>query len=75
MELYFIGNKKLYLLFHNDEDIDEIGFINDEGIFIPEYIMEYQDKKLSNINNFFKKDFYEFYSNKNIDSCEIKKAK
>ena len=76
LDLYFIGNKKIYLLFHNDEDIDEIGFINDEGIFIPEFIMEYQGKKLGNnldnLNNFFKKDFYEFYLDKKIDSCGIK---
>ena len=76
-ELYFIGNKKICLLFPDKkEDIDEIGFINIEDIFIPEYIIEYQDKNNSNsldiLNNFFKKEFYTFYSHKNIDSCEIK---
>ena len=60
-ELYFIGNKKICLLFPaKKEDIDEIGFINNEDIFIPEYIIiEYQDKNNSNsldiLNNFFKK--------------------
>ena len=28
LNLYFIVNKKIYLLFQNDEDFDEIGFIN-----------------------------------------------
>ena len=48
IDLYFIGNKKLLLLFPNqidiDRDIDQIGFINNKGIFIAEYLIESNQK-------------------------------
>ena len=47
-ELYFIGNNKLLILFSNqteiDKDNDEIGFINEKGIFIPEYLLDNNNK-------------------------------
>ena len=68
-ELYFIGNKKLLLLFPNktefDQDIYEIGFINGKGMFIPEYLLESNNSKtifsLADLNFFFKKIFLIFF--------------
>ena len=61
-DLYFIGNKKILLLsneFGGNKEIDEIGFINNKGIFIPEHILKYKDA--SNISldilNYLKKRF------------------
>ena len=77
-ELYFIGNKKLLLLFPNktefDQDIYEIGFINEKGMFIPEYLLESNNKtifSLADLNFFFKKDFFNFFLNLTSDSCNI----
>ena len=40
-KLYFIGNKRILLLFNSDvvNDNHEIGYINDKNVFIPEYIL------------------------------------
>ena len=62
IDLYFIGNKKLLLLFPNkidiERDIDQIGFINTKGIFIAEYLMESYQKTsidLFCLNSFLRK--------------------
>ena len=78
-DLYFIGNKKILLLsnkFGGNKEIDEIGFINNEGIFIPEYILKYKDDtniSLDILNKFFINDFINLHLNKNTEICEIKK--
>ena len=77
-DLYFIGNKKILLLSNKiggNKDIDEIGFINNKGIFIPEYILNYNDEyniSLDILNKFFKWDFFNIQINKEADICEIK---
>ena len=77
-DLYFIGNKKILLLSNKiggNKDIDEIGFINNKGIFIPEYILNYNDEyniSLDILNKFFKWDFFNLQINKEADICEIK---
>jgi len=63
--LYFIGNKKLLLLFKSQigsEIFDEIGFINKENKFIPEYLFDYEEKNISLeiLNDFFSKKFVSF---------------
>ena len=78
LELYFVGNKKLLLKFDDigsKKNIDEIGFINDKGIFIPEYILDYENDNnisLDNLNKFFKQKILNFYKYKNNEKCEIK---
>ena len=78
-DLYFVGNKKILLLsneFGSNRESDEIGFINNDGIFIPEYILKYKEDNnisLDILNKFFLKDFINLHLNKNIDICEIKK--
>ena len=78
-DLYFVGNKKILLLsneFGSNRETDEIGFINNDGIFIPEYIFKYKEDNnisLDVLNKFFLKDFINLHLNKNIDICEIKK--
>ena len=67
IECYFLGNKKI-LLFLDKRiyNIDEIGYINDENIFIPEYLLEYsqQDVISKNLNKFFLNTFLNFDNNK-----------
>ena len=44
-----MGNKRLLLLLNRDiqEDKDEIGFINDQNIFIPEFVLDYTNNNIS----------------------------
>ena len=77
-DLYFIGNKKILLLSNKiggNKDIDEIGFIYNKGIFIPEYIFNFyenNDISFDILNNFLKNDFINFHLNNNEDNFEIK---
>ena len=62
MDLYFIGNKKLLLRNSNKQMYnvicDEIGLINENNIFIPEYILYYTKiTKINSLNFFFKNKF------------------
>jgi hypothetical protein len=64
-DLYFIGKKKLLLLFINKTNLnkvyDEIGFINNRGKFIPEYIIESIDGiPIDLLNKFFKNEYLKF---------------
>ena len=77
-QLYFIGNNKFLLLFPDktiiDKDIDEIGYINEKGIFIPQYLLVNNNNdnfSLEILNSFLNKEFLNFISNQNLDSCEI----
>ena len=78
--MYFIGNKKILLLFPSqtdkEKDIDEIGTINDKGIFIPEYLLKSKEKSslisLDNLDTFFNKDFSNFVLGSNKDCFEIR---
>ena len=73
-DLYFIGNNKI-LLYNKDvnKNCDEIGYINEESIFIPEYIIYYPNNtiELINLNNFFKNKFDSFCSDTQNESCHI----
>ena len=77
-DLYFIGNKQLLLLskeIGSNKDADEIGSINNKGIFIPEYIFNYNENNnisLDILNTFFKMEFLNFHINEKTDICEIK---
>ena len=67
-DLYFIENNELLLLFKNSsEDISEIGHINEENLFIPEFIFYNNENNISTniLNNFFSTKFSEFKSNHN----------
>ena len=68
-DLYFIDNKKILL--HNKMDFNsaEIGYINEENIFVPEFILYSTNIQLSQLNNFLKKDFPAFCSNRKNESC------
>ena len=73
-ELFFIGNKKI-LLYNKDvyKNNYEIGYINEENIFITEYIIYYTKNyfKLSNFNCFFQYKFNSFCLDKNKECCHI----
>ena len=77
-DLFFIGNKKIILLFpvgiDDNKENHEIGFVNDSDIFIPEYILEFSHNVISYdiLNKFLKNDFPKFISNKTKDNCKIK---
>ena len=79
-DLYFVGNKKILLLSNeigSNKDTDEIGSINNKGIFIPEYNLNYNEKNnisFDILNKFFKFDFLNFLLNKEVDICEIKNS-
>ena len=55
-DLYFIGNNKLLLSFTNQISCDEIGFINEQNLFIPEYILYYTKNNVEvlKLNTFIK---------------------
>ena len=78
IDLYFIGSKRILLLNREDfkKEVDEIGFINEQGLFIPEYLLEYIEKNtpisLEILNTFFINDFSKFYHDEKIDCCDIK---
>jgi len=77
-ELYFIGYNKILLIFSNkflaNKDIDEIGYINKSEIFIPEFLMKFNENKFSytDLNTFLKKDFSNFISDKISEQCKMK---
>ena len=77
-DLYFVGNKKILLLSNEiggNRDTDEIGFINNDGIFIPEYIFKYKEDNnisLDVLNKFFLKDFINLHLDKDAEIYEIK---
>ena len=81
VDLYFIGNKKILLLNRAEfkKEIDEIGFINEKGVFIPEYLIENVEKdspiSLNILNNFFMKDFFNFFLEEKRECSEIKNEK
>jgi len=74
VELFFIGNKKILLLFSDKDYKDQIGFINNKNIFIPEFLLVYNQNNISHeiLNKFFKNDFFDFVSEKSKDEFEIK---
>ena len=74
-DIYFIGDKRVMLLFKPDviNDNNEIGYINDKYIFIPEFILFKEDNNFSidNLNFFFQKSFSSFTLNQGSESCYI----
>ena len=77
-DLFFIGIKKILLLFPAGQDVykenHEIGFVNDNSLFIPEFILEFNHNVASYdiLNKFLKNDFPKFISNKTKDNRKIK---
>ena len=76
-DLFFIGYRKILLLFQKidiNKDNDEIGFVNKDDIFIPEYILEFINNEISydNINKFLINDFLKIISDKTEEKNEIK---
>ena len=75
--LYFVGRNKI-LLYSNEngsnKDIDEIGTINNKGIFIPEYLLKYNEDKVSlnDLNKILKNDLFNFYLDDKNESWELK---
>ena len=73
-DTYFIGNNKI-LLFNKDIENKnvEIGYINEENIFIAEYIIYSANKiiELSEINSFLQNKFNSFQLDPKKDSCHI----
>ena len=78
IDLYFIGSKKILLLNREDfkKEVDEIGFINEQGLFVPEYLLEYVEKNtpisLDILNIFFINTFSKFCSDQKVDSINMK---
>ena len=65
IDLYYIGNNRLLLKFQNHQYCDEIGFINEQNIFIPEYILNYiSNFGISFLNSFFKNGLFKEKSKK-----------
>ena len=56
VELFYVGNKKIFLKFNEPLNIclDEIGFINEKNIFMPEFLLENKKISFENLNIFFK---------------------
>ena len=67
-DLYYIGNNKLLLSFPNQISCDEIGIINKQNLFIPEYILYYtkNNVEVSKLNIFIKNLFNNDFKSKPI---------
>ena len=50
---------------------DAIGFINDQSIFIPEYILDYNNIQLSQLSDFLHNNFESFCLETQKGSCHI----
>ena len=78
IDLYFIGSKRILLLNREDfkKEVDEIGFINEQGLFIPEYLLKSIGKNtpisLGILNSFFINDFSKFCHDEKVDCFDIK---
>ena len=71
-DLYFVGNKSILLIPENNnlsKEVAEIGYINNENIFIPIILLDYNEKDIpiDFLNNFFSKNFS---SNDKKDYCK-----
>ena len=76
LDLYYIGHNKILLKFPNEisKNCDEIGFINEQNIFIPEYILFYENEiGIQNLNLFFKNNFFVNSNNKDFEIFDDKK--
>ena len=77
-KLCLLIKKKILLwsdVIDSNKEYDEIGFINNKGIFIPEYILDIKEKNdifLENLNMFLKNDFPNIYLDKNKEFWDIK---
>ena len=73
-DCYFVGKKNILLLFEKElgEDIDEIGYINNENIFVPEFLLIYKKNDISTkiLEKFFKENFLNFSLSNEIN-CDI----
>jgi hypothetical protein len=73
VDLYFIANNKLLLLFpFHSKEKTEIGYINKQNIFIPEFIIfnNENDISIEILNNFFSNYFSKFKSNKSQEHIQ-----
>ena len=74
-DLYFIENNKLVLLFEfsNSKETTEIGYINNENIFIPEFIIYNNENDISTkaLNNFLLNYFSKFKYNKSQNPIQF----
>ena len=66
VKLFFIGRKKILSKFPENNvlnnKVDEIGVIKNKGIFIPEYILKYENNiSMDILNIFLKKEFSNFF--------------
>ena len=66
----YLNNNKIFIKFELEENkyIDEIGYIDINNTFIPQYLLYYNN---NNINYFMKNEFEKFCE-KEINYCEIK---
>ena len=73
-DLYSIENNKLVLLFQfPSKEITEIGYINNENIFITEFIIYNNENNISTktLNNFLLNHFSKFKSNKSQSQIQF----
>ena len=74
-DCYFVGKQNILLLFDKElgEDIDEIGYIDNKNIFIPEFLLNYNKNDISTeiLNQFLKDNFIIFNLNKQNNICDI----
>ena len=72
-ELYFIGEQKILLLnkISINKDKDVIGYINEENNFVPEYILDYNNIQLSQLNHFLQNSFKSFCSETTKECCNL----
>ena len=77
-DLYFIEDNKLLLLFQfPSKETTEIGYINNENIFIPEFIIYNNENDISTniLNEFFSKYYSKFKSNQYLIQISCNNSK
>lgn len=73
-EIYKIDNTKYIILIKNlfQEYLNEIGYLDGNNNFVPEYIFNYKDLDYNNLNNFINNNLNIFIENKNINYIQYK---
>ena len=74
VEVYRINSKKISILFKSNDFYDQLGYINKNNIFIPEYLLyikKYNIENFEKLLNFCNNDLFKFEENININKYKI----
>ena len=74
VDIYKVNDNKFVILYKSYDIYDQLGYIDENNIFIPEFLIDikkYIPEKLEKLFNFCKNDLLKFEKNTNINSYKI----